>query len=104
MASDRFVAWTKKFPSHDEVRDALKGYLGDMATIEEVKHVLFATFSGRSSSPFYAPFREDRWFEVHMTPHSIDVLTRQQDPLINAIAQGFAELCAHHWEGILKNP
>jgi hypothetical protein len=69
---------------------------------------------GKPSYPFrrhkgfekYAPAveqHEERWFEVYVEKHQIDVITRQTDEYTNVVAEGFAALCRRCWHGKPKD-
>ena len=89
---------------------ALRSYVGDAAKISgsngdeitEKDSTAFVTLPGKPSAPFNAVVRDDsRWFEVFFGDDNIDVITRTQDPLLNAVAKGFADCCARFWEAEL---
>lgn len=99
MAYDRFVYWQTTKPSRDEIVQALRDFLGELGKVEVTDRV-YVDLPGKPSNAFNASCRDDqRWFEVYITDESIDVITRQQDRITNAIATEFAELCAQYWQG-----
>lgn len=108
MSADFAVRWDKydQAPTVAALRKALRGYLGDLGTIETLKGVLYATLPGKPSNPFGITYRDDeRWFEVFRYVEenkkycAVLVTTRMQDEITNCIARGFASAIARHWQG-----
>ena len=109
MAFDRFVIWNGKGPEKEHIKEVLEDFLnGISSSIEWVdENTLIATLIGTGSSMFRRhggklPYREERWIEVYVIPKSIDVITRMQDDLTNALAHEFATRCAMFWDGKLE--
>lgn len=104
MAIDRFVKWKKTRPTIQEVRKALKGYVGSAARVTyDGRSRLYASM-GKTSSPFRRVMmncREERFLEVFVDDDNIDVITRQADEFTNDVAAGFQKLCARMWQGEL---
>jgi hypothetical protein len=106
MSQDRFIKY-KENPKPEDVGKALEGYLNGAATVTWEGDRWFVFFPQKPSNPirdlnpsFYFVREGDRWFEVVCNPRcSFDVLTRQQDEFVNAVAEGFAEFCARYWGG-----
>lgn len=102
MSRDRFILWKGK-PSRAEIKGLLDEFFGSGFPVE------WGDDSGRwiisipgTPSPTVgghpSPYREERFIEAIPMKHSnscdFSVLTRQADPLVNAIADGLAEyLC-----------
>ena len=113
MVWDRFVYWNADAPSELDIIQALTDYLNGAATIEYKADVTrwFCIFPQAPSHPFrnlgdtrsvQEGLSELRNFEVFIADDNIDVMTRFQDYFIDAIAAGFAELCARQWDGRLE--
>jgi len=82
---------------------------------DEEGHRFYAIFPGKPSGALRraAPdlafpwgddpqfYHQERWFEVYLDKNDghIDVITRIADEFVNAVADGFANLCARVWEG-----
>lgn len=110
MGLDRFVRWKKRKPTAKEVRQVLEDYLGGVGTIKNEAGRLFAMLPGTGSHPLKRMtkipedmHRKDRWFEVYISKHYLDVITRQHDAFTNSLAAGYAEVMARWWEGKLED-
>jgi len=117
VASDRFVNWTTRKPTREEVQLVIEDYLGEMASeIRWERDRFFVTLVGKHSHPLRRiegaspiltrepdPGWEGRYMEIWPDPdgNCLDVMTRQQDELTNRIADGLAQLFARFWEGKL---
>lgn len=103
MARDTFIWWGDIRPARAEIESALAKYvagLGEIIHEPDQPGVVFVLLPGKPSYPFTHQDRDDeRWFEVSFAADNIDVLTRQQDPITNAIATGFADMVALRWRG-----
>ncbi len=105
MARDRLVYWTDQRPNLDEVKTALEDYTHGLGTVSVGGKVLTVWFPGKPTDPFERLrkreniYHYERWFEVLVEDSLIDVITRAQDPIVNAIAEGFAKTVALHWKG-----
>lgn len=103
MALDRVVRWTDERPSREALAAALRGYIGKAGRVRWRGDRWFVVLPGVTSwppMPMTPPFVGiERWFEVWTDRDSIDVMTRMQDPLVNAVAEGFAAHCARRWRG-----
>jgi hypothetical protein len=114
MALDRFVRFHNVArPSREEVGKVLEDYLGGSAiSVEWDKQGkrFIAQLHGVGSNPFKrlvektSPEAEERWLEVSLGSDNIDVITRRQDELTNAVAHGFAALVARFWSGTYEEP
>ena len=120
MALDRFVYWPLTAgPSQSELTLLLEDYFGAAAEgIATEGSRLVVTMRGRTSGALrrvaHAPEamrviaqyetdqNEPRTIEVFMHHHCIDVITRHADEFTNAVAHGFAALCARVWVGHLE--
>lgn len=107
MAQDQFIYWREYTPVFHEIASALVDYVGDdIGGVEWQKdgNRWFVTFKGGSSSPSEnlgypdVTMREERWFEVYLGDDHIDVITRDQSPLIQAIADGFVKWALRFWK------
>lgn len=109
MSSDLFVYWHRR-PARGELRKVLEDYLGSAAEITWSAGRLFASFSSPSSYPLrrvsrhrsLVHRREERWFEVFEHDNAVDVITREQDDFVQAVAAGFAQVCVHWLGGRLE--
>lgn len=103
MSCDRFIRWDEKKPSQEEVVDALRGFLGEIGTVEVKEVWAYAVFPGKPSQPIASMHKRDdeRWFEVFFGEDGIDVITRDQDCLVGELASAFARFCALHWQAKL---
>lgn len=111
MALDRFIYWQDTKPSRDEVTTALSRFMGKLGTTEEKDDRIYVLIPGEPDHPFTDRYRDEerinprggRWIEVVFGEDCIDVLTRDQDPLTNAIAESFATSCAKWWRARLED-
>ena len=112
MAQDRLIRWGAKRPARADLGAALEDYLGGIAeSVAWREDRWFAVLKGTTRDPFrrveHPPVSRypeelqnaERWIEVWIGDSSIDVITRMQDEITNRIADGFAALCARHWNG-----
>jgi hypothetical protein len=112
MAHDRFIHFKGPTrPTREDLGVALEDYLRGVATeVRWDRDRYFITLAGSGSSPFerlgerrFAAWREPgyegRFFEVWWREGVVDVITRQQDPLTEIVADGFATLAARFWKG-----
>jgi len=99
MSRDRFIVWRKEErPTRTVIAHLLTEFFGEGFPVswEEDSGRWVITVPG-SPCPIVAgrpsPYREDRFIEAIPTKCFCDfsVLTRQADPLVNAIADGLAE-------------
>lgn len=116
MAYDRFIYWTDKKPTKDQLKLVLTNYLDGAATeIEWDKDRFFVTLIGKRSFPFVGlgSSREEnelalcaeikeRWIEVCPSKGGLDVITRMADAFTNDVASGLAESIARYWGGRLE--
>jgi len=114
MALDRFVWWkTKRRPTRDEIGTVLRGFFkGFGARVTWNQDRYFIKLPGEITHPLnrikgaykqHGPEKgfEDRWIEVWPSKDGkcLDVMTRMQDEVTNALAEGLAQLFARFWEG-----
>lgn len=113
MSSDRFVKWKDHRPTQSDIERALTDYLGEGIGRIEVKRGdpyiwwIIVRINGTPSDPrkhirpelvHSTSLHQERWFEVIWGEDTLDVLTRNQDPLVCAIADGFVKFCCLYWE------
>lgn len=110
MAQDRFVRWRREKPTIAKIQPVLEDYLGKDCVVTRDGARLTAVLPGKPSSPFRRlpgydniaatqEQREERFLEVFVDGKYADVITRQADPLTNAVADGFAALIQRVWNG-----
>lgn len=114
MSCDRFIYFKKgEVPPRADVGKVLEDYLGALLTNNKWSRGRWlAQLVGSGSWPFRriepdAPnplgfYSASRWIEVYIDTDNIDVITRQQDELVNNVAAGFAKLVARYWKGRLE--
>jgi hypothetical protein len=108
LAFDRFVLWRDKKPSKEDIGTALFDYIGHLGNVgwSDDGRRWFVTFQGKSSHPQEhllqggptVTMREERVFEVYLGDVHINVATRDQSPLVNAIADGFVRFAVEFWK------
>ena len=76
----------------------------DIGTIQDSgDDCLMVLLPGKGTHPFRDHIgREERWFEIFRGDNFVLVTTRDQDPLTNAIADGFASAASVGWCGSLE--
>lgn len=123
MALDRFVYWTDRTPTKEELGQVLKNYVGDAGTVTFEYQRWTCILPGRPTRPLkgipgFSLQTEDlndsktRWFEVCWHERddergikaSIDVITREQDEFTNGVAERFQKLCLRAWQAIEETP
>lgn len=114
MAMDRFIYWQEQRPTKEAVEQALHDYVG-----KGLGHVMwesdqsrwYVLLNGNSSHPLqtiapntgaHVTMRDERWFEVCWGERNIDIISRAQDPITMAIADGFQDFCVRHWAARLE--
>lgn len=115
MSQDRFVHWQDQRPAVGQVHLVARSYLGEFAKVmSHDGRRLTITLRGNYSHPLQnipgAPHkdvhaelaRRSRWIEVYVDPEYVDVITRQQDPATNALADGLAAVLVGWWGGRLE--
>lgn len=116
MALDRFVKFTDKRPTREEVELVLCNFLGGVGSVEwaEGQRRFYVTLPGKNSFPFngiasalaqlgqYHP--DGRWIEVYIDDEQFDVITRQQDEFTNVLAKGISKMFARFWQGETEPP
>lgn len=108
MGADRFVYWKEKKPSKEEIQKILEDFIGGAGTLAEWGNGRFGIdLKGENSFPFrripdalkhHFPIKE-RFIEVFVHPHCIDILTRQADEYTHSVAEGMAAMFARFFEG-----
>jgi hypothetical protein len=102
MALDRFIHFGKKQPTREEVDSLLRLFLGEWPSeIVWNPRSCYITVPGKPAEE-HILYREERWIEIYIGDKNIDVLTREQDPLVCAIATGLAKYLAHRLRGQLE--
>jgi len=105
MALDRFISWLEKKPTKKVLGEHLSEFFGfglDM-TWEAGRWIISIPGApyplvkwGEDVRP--SPFRKERFIEV-IPGKRLDVLTRQADPLVNAIANGLVRWLCFRLQG-----
>ena len=108
MARDRFIYWQReRRPTVKEAASVAANFFGESIATEVVADGQRITISirGGSTDPYRGlgaksmPIRPDRWIEVFLADDNLDVITREQDQLTNALADGLAMAYATFWHG-----
>lgn len=122
MAYDRFISWEKgaEVPSQEEIEKALRRYVYDGGRVRVDGCSLFVTLPGEPRYVFREWADDEAWevggtrggergFEVYYSGNEededgpygrhIDIITRQQDELTTAVADGFEKLVIFRWKG-----
>lgn len=103
MARDCFVYWdaTQSVPTREELQQALEKYGDGIAEPRwDVRASRF--FIHLPGFAKRVDEMKERYFEVHIGDKNIDVITREMDPITNAIAFGFAQQVSYKWKGRLE--
>jgi hypothetical protein len=124
MSLDRIVRFNRvhKRPHRKTLRMFLEDFVGADATVTWRQHQrrFYVEFQGAPSHPLRRcnplalgltkamaklittgdMLHENRWIEVWLDRSSIYVMTRFQDPFVNAIAAEMARQVAHWWQGV----
>ena len=107
MANDRFVYFSSPPPTREHVQWALEDYVRGIGKVEWNSR-FFVTLPGLPSNPAERlsdvldaryEVQSERWFEVCLGNDNLDVITRMQDAVTSAIADGFASFAARFWKG-----
>lgn len=116
MACDRFVYFAT-VPSREDIGKISEDFLGAFLVSSEWASSRWTfLLVGHKSFPFrridgISPAlqraheeeaQEERWIEVFIGDDNIDVITRRQDPAVNALAEGLAKCIARRWDGRLE--
>jgi len=105
MASDRFITWLEKKPTKKVLAEHLSEFFGTGFDVAWSTDRWIVSVPG-SPNPTVkwgndvrpTPYRDERFIEV--IPHKeLDVLTRQADPLVNAIADGLVRFFCFRLQG-----
>lgn len=100
MARDIFVRFASPPPGRREVEADLEAYMGTaMEGMEFSGGRIVAILRGKNEMPEI--HRDDRWIEVYQGEDYWDVITREQDELVNVLAEGFARRIARKFGGAL---
>jgi hypothetical protein len=100
MALDRFIEWQEK-PTVPTIRAVLAEFLGSGFDLKWDGDRWFVSVPGEPSptvNDYPTPYRKDRFIEIFSGDH-LDVITRQADPITNAIADGLAEYLCFRLKG-----
>lgn len=120
MGLDRWVWWGKaknsaKLPSREDVANILTDFLRGVGEVEWNSDserficnlhgewsdpAVHVSFPGRRLRPEEG-FRM-RWIEVCLSDNCLNIITRQQDPVTEAIADGLAKYFALYWKAKLE--
>ena len=112
MATDRIICWQDVTPSVNEIAVALADYMGDdigrVQWNDDSRWYVF--LPGESSHPQQrllpggptVTMRIERDFEVVPGSDSLSVITRDQSPLVQAIADGFVKFAVAFWKARLE--
>lgn len=105
MSSDRFITWLEKKPTRKVLGEHLSEFFGAGFGVEWRGDRWIVSIPG-SPNPTVkwgkdvrpTPYREERFVEV-IPNKELDVLTRQADPLVNAIADGLVRWLCFRLQG-----
>jgi hypothetical protein len=116
MSRDRFVRWNQgKYPTVDKIKIVCEDYFKGLGTVEWRGDRFFVLVHGTLTyalnrigaykQPDPEPGFDERWIEVWQKEDNLclDVITRQQDEVTNALADGLAKLFARFWRGCLED-
>lgn len=100
MASDRFITWLEKKPTRKVLGEHLSEFFGTGVDLRWDKDRWIVSIPGAPHPTVKwgkdvrpTPFRQERFIEA-IPGKEFDVLTRQADPFVNAIADGLVKwLC-----------
>lgn len=115
MALDRFVYWESERPTQEEVGQVCEDYVKGLGAVEwndpQSRFYIHLTGAyscpqdrakgGRFARPAPEPGFEGRYIEVWIGEDCLDIMTRHQDDVTNAIAEGLAKFFARFWKGRL---
>lgn len=123
MGLDRIVRFNRQHlrPKRKTIRVFLEDLVGDGAEVtwKQDQRRFYVDFPGAPSHPLRrcdaralgltesmakcietnTLYHDKRWIEVWLGRDVIYVMTRFQDPFVNAIAKEIATLLAHYWQG-----
>lgn len=115
MASDRFIYFGKKAsdtpakpegfaetPSRKRVGKVIFEFIGHCPAISVELNGTVYFIEGQPGTPETfdtCPFRTERFIEIHCGKDNVDVITRQADPLVNALADGLQRWIARRLNG-----
>lgn len=123
MSLDRIVRFNRKHPRprRQTIRLFLEDFVGAAAEVGwlQDQERFYIDFAGKPSHPLQrcdpealgltkalsesiktgALLHDRRWIEVWLGRNVVYVMTRFQDPFVNAIAKEMAKLLAHYWQG-----
>lgn len=116
MASDRMIHWKREdMPTQAQVETALRNYVGEGGVVEWRADRYYVTLPGNQSpalrghaglTPAKAAYFEEivaekreRGFEVWRDETTVDVITREQDDFVRALAEGFAQVMTYGYRG-----
>lgn len=99
MSRDRFINFEPgKLPEFDQVHEVCVQFIGGSGTVELKPSVIFVEIPGVSHSPMARP---ERFMEIyrHTNTNVVDVVTREGDAFINALADRLADIITHQFNG-----
>jgi hypothetical protein len=110
MSSDRFITWLEKKPTRKTVEEHVREFLGTGFDFKWDEDRWFigipgnpAPWMGTIRGGLRSPFRRERFIEVipmrRKSLGNLDVLTRQADPLVSAIADGLVRFLCFRLHG-----
>jgi len=108
MALDRFVYWKKKKrPSRKKVKTLVEDFFKGLSLeITEQDNSLYILLPGKPHSPWARllpsigkEIQKERWIEVYIDTHYVDVITRLGDHITNVLAEGLTQLLAQYLDG-----
>jgi len=110
MSSDRFITWLEKKPTRKAIEENLAEFLGMGFGLKWDRDRWFVSIPGTPNPTVKwgkeirpTPFRKERFIEVvpMRRPNlgNLDVLTRQGDPLVSAIADGLVKFLCFRLQG-----
>jgi hypothetical protein len=97
MPRDMFVYFDRRMPGLATVGDSLKDYVSDCGDVAWSHDRWIAHLPGASEDT--SIHRPNRWIEAYVGPDYVDVMTREQDEFVNAVAEGFVRRLARRFDG-----
>lgn len=97
MARDKF-AKLPRIPTNEELKEEIENFFDGLALVTWEADRFFVVFPGVRPRNNPLP-RGDRWVEVTLIGDNLDVLTREQDKAINALADALFRDLVHKFEG-----
>lgn len=107
MAQDRFIRFKDDAYSADDLRIFVEDFCGKTAHLYWTSQTLMIHLDGKGSDPFarlvnrQSSYRDERWIEIRWEPRKLNIITREQDPFTNAIANTMAKMLTRYKDGKL---